>query len=142
MKRFFRQASLRFFIVPLLKLAIFPSYFLFRSNFKRLKKVQEKKLNKLCDGLKQTEFAGKFNSKGQVGYSFFVKAFGPSQYNDWLDFIEREKSGERVFAEKPFLYQPTSGSSHKEKWIPYTQSMMDEFKSAIFPWLFDLFQNF
>tara|TARA_Y100001954_G_scaffold62087_2_gene67610 strand:- start:2293 stop:3882 length:1590 start_codon:yes stop_codon:yes gene_type:complete len=142
MKRFFRQAFLRFFIVPLLKLAIFPSYFLFRSNFKRLKKVQEKKLNKLCDGLKQTEFAGKFNSKGQVGYSFFVKAFGPSQYNDWLDFIEREKSGERVFAEKPFLYQPTSGSSHKEKWIPYTQSMMDEFKSAIFPWLFDLFQNF
>ena len=142
MKRFFRQAYLRCFVIPLLRLAILPSYLLFRSNFRCIKKVQEKKLKKLCDQVKKTEFESRFNSSGHEVYSSFLKAFKPSQYSDWQAFIEREKNGERVFKEKPFLYQPTSGSSHKEKWIPYTQSMMDEFKNAIFPWLFDLFQQF
>ena len=142
MKRFFRQASLRFFIVPLLKLAIFPSYFLFRNSLKQLKKIQEKKLYTLLNGLNKTEFKGPLLSNDALNYSSFVKAFKPSDYGDWAPYIDRERKGERVFKEKPFLYQPTSGSSHKEKWIPYTQAMMDEFKSAIFPWLFDLFQKF
>ncbi len=142
MKRFFRQLSLRIFVIPLLKLAIFPSYFLFRNNFKNLKRIQEKKLNTLLDGLQKTEFKDRLDPNGPINYSSFVKVFKPSQYNDWLEFVEREKKGERVFKEKPFLYQPTSGSSHREKWIPYTQSMMGEFKEAIFPWLFDLFKQF
>ena len=142
MERFFRQVYLRVFVIPLLKLAIFPSYYLFRNNFKNIKGLQEKKLKTLLEKLKGTEFEDNLRPNDIFNYSSFVTNFNPSQYNDWSEFIERERKGERVFKERPFLYQPTSGSSHKEKWIPYNQSMMDEFKNAIFPWLFDLFQQF
>ena len=93
MKRFFRQVSLRVFVIPLLKLAIFPSYFLFRNNFKNLKKIQEKKLNTLLDDLQKTEFKNRLDSNGPINYSSFVKVFKPSQYSDWLEFVEREKKG-------------------------------------------------
>ena len=105
MKRIFRLLALRIFTIPLLKLAIFPSYFLFRVNFKQLKKIQLRKLKSLISGLKKTEFV-KSSSVKRSSLSFFTENFKPSQYNDWMPYIEREKSGERVFAEEPFFISP------------------------------------
>lgn len=43
---------------------------------------------------------------------------------------------------KDFLrYQPTSGSGEKEKVIPYTQRMVNQFQQALNPWLFDLYTH-
>ncbi|HEY0709616.1 MAG TPA: GH3 auxin-responsive promoter family protein, partial [Polyangia bacterium] len=38
-------------------------------------------------------------------------------------------------------YQPTSGSSAKIKWIPYTKGFLDELDRAVSPWGFDLYQR-
>ena len=78
--------------------------------------------------------------KKKKNYSALKEAFSLGHYSDWKHVIEREMGGERVLGDRPFLFQPTSGSSHEKKWIPYTPSLMKEFHEAIGPWLFDLFR--
>lgn len=39
-------------------------------------------------------------------------------------------------------YQPTSGSTAKIKWIPYTKPFLSELDNAIAPWLADMYRNY
>ena len=39
------------------------------------------------------------------------------------------------------LFEPTSGSSSAEKWIPYNRSLQREFQAGIRPWIADLFMH-
>lgn len=39
-------------------------------------------------------------------------------------------------------YQPTSGSTMKEKWIPYTEDFLKELNFASLPWIYDLYKNY
>jgi hypothetical protein len=64
-----------------------------------------------------------------------------STYDDYLSAINAIASGESsVLTSDPVLMlEPSSGSTASSKFIPYTQSLRDEFKSGLAPWLFDLF---
>ncbi|MEE2742543.1 MAG: GH3 auxin-responsive promoter family protein [Bdellovibrionota bacterium] len=142
MESFFRLLAQRFFYGPLLKLSVFLSYRRFKNGLSFQDKVQKDILESLLKKLSSTSW-GKSKLSGRAkNYSGLKETFSLSHYDDWKEFIERERNGERVLGDRPFLFQPTSGSSHEKKWIPYGPSLMKEFHEAIGPWLFDLFKQY
>lgn len=64
-----------------------------------------------------------------------------TDYTDWATEIERQRqTGERRLSRMTVKrYQPTSGSTSKVKWIPYTQAYLSELDQAISPWLTDMY---
>ena len=142
MESFFRLLAQRFFYGPLLKLSVFLSYRRFKNGLSFQDKVQKDILENLLKKLSLTSWGKSKLSGRPKNYSGLKETFSLSHYDDWKDFIEREWRGERVLGDRPFLFQPTSGSSHEKKWIPYGPSLMKEFHEAIGPWLFDLFRQY
>ena len=61
-------------------------------------------------------------------------------YDDLEPWIERIKKGEdRVLTSEPVrFFETTSGSTGGVKFIPYTHSVLKEFRRAISAWIFDL----
>lgn len=64
-------------------------------------------------------------------------------YEDLEPWIERIRRGERgVLTTEPVLaFEKTSGSAGAAKYIPYTASLLREFRCSIGAWLFDLFRH-
>ncbi|HVR01054.1 MAG TPA: GH3 auxin-responsive promoter family protein [Polyangia bacterium] len=63
-------------------------------------------------------------------------------YADVAEAIARQRGGARELTAAPCArYQPTSGSSAKVKWIPYTRSFLAELDAALSPWGFDLYRT-
>jgi len=62
-------------------------------------------------------------------------------YDEIEPWIERMKAGERhvLTSEEVRFFETTSGSTSDTKFIPYTDSLLTEFRKAISTWLFDLF---
>jgi hypothetical protein len=60
-----------------------------------------------------------------------------TRYSDWEPWILQQKAERRVSR-----YEPTSGSTHARKWIPYTPELLREFDAAAAPWISDLHRRF
>ncbi|MDC0254809.1 GH3 auxin-responsive promoter family protein [Bacteriovoracales bacterium] len=142
MKPFSRLLALRFIYSPLLKFSVYLSYLRFKNGLSLQEKTQKSILENLLKSLSSTPWGKSKLSGKKKNYSGLKEAFPLGHYSDWKHLIEREMGGERVLGDRPFLFQPTSGSSHEKKWIPYTPSLMKEFHEAIGPWLFDLFRQY
>lgn len=65
-----------------------------------------------------------------------------STYVDYADAIERQRtSGGAILTNSPAeRYQPTSGSSSKIKWVPYTAGFLAELDAAISPFASELYR--
>jgi hypothetical protein len=67
-----------------------------------------------------------------------VPVVGYDDLEPWIDRILRGEPG--VLTTEPVLFlEKTSGSSAAVKYIPYTASLLREFRRAIGAWMFDLF---
>jgi hypothetical protein len=72
-----------------------------------------------------------------------AKNLKPTTWQDWEPWVERERRGEaRSLAVDVQRYQPTSGSTFKRKWVPYTKSFLREIDQATAVWMHDLYQNY
>lgn len=62
-------------------------------------------------------------------------------YDEFEPWIDRIRRGEpKVLTEEPVLaFETSSGSSGAIKYVPYTRTLLAEFRRAIGAWLFDLF---
>jgi len=71
-------------------------------------------------------------------YEKFAQVAPLTTYEDYEFTIQRylTENQSRI----PF--QPTSGSTHKKKWIPYPKELKKEFNYAIAPWIYDLYQKY
>lgn len=65
-------------------------------------------------------------------------------YGNWEEMVamQRADAGATHLNEGCNRYEPTSGSTAKRKWIPYTRRLLDEFDAAAAPWLFDLARRY
>lgn len=70
-------------------------------------------------------------------YENFKSNFSVTDYADWKDLIEenRKKNPQSHFV-------PTSGSTHKIKWIPYTKKFKEELWLASSAWIHDLYSRY
>lgn len=78
-----------------------------------------------------------FKLTGVSSYEKFKFHFPVTTYNEWKTMVEerREKEKERTH------FVPTSGSTQKIKWIPYTDSFKAELWQATAPWIYDLYSR-
>src|SRR6185503_7302949 len=73
----------------------------------------------------------------------FARRVPLSTYDHYRDAIKKIADGKAnvLTAEPVRLFEPTSGSSAGEKWIPYTQSLRAQFQRGIGAWIADLMQT-
>ncbi len=63
-----------------------------------------------------------------------------SRYDDYVPLVQRIMRGEErvLTSDRIRLLQPSSGSTHAAKLIPYTASLQREFRRAVAAWMVDL----
>ena len=66
-----------------------------------------------------------------------------STYSDYSSWVERIAEGApNVLTREPVeLLEPTSGTTHGEKLIPYTRELRKQFQRGIAPWIADLMEH-
>jgi hypothetical protein len=75
-------------------------------------------------------------------YEQFAQQIPLARYNDWRSRIDAMRAGESPLTRSPVVrYQPTSGSSERIKFIPYTKAFLSELDAAIGPWLSSMYRQ-
>ncbi len=105
----------------------------YRQQANDLEMVQRQKLD---------QFLKQHTSKS-LSYESFAEHYPLTRYADWKEKIEQSRQiGKNCLgAEKIVRFQPTSGSSEALKFIPYTQSFLNELDEAIGLWLSNLYRQ-
>ncbi|MCA9534059.1 MAG: GH3 auxin-responsive promoter family protein [Myxococcales bacterium] len=64
-------------------------------------------------------------------------------WGDVEELVRRQRAGEAqvLTGEACARYQPTSGSSSKVKWVPYTPGFLADLDAAVTPWVADLYRT-
>jgi hypothetical protein len=78
-----------------------------------------------------------------MNYRAFRQRVPLMNWAAWAPFLERERAGdEGIVFRGQARWQPTSGSGHARKWIPYTPNFLDELNRAVAVWMADLYHRF
>lgn len=108
-----------------------------------IKSVQKNKLNEIIRNNQQSLYGRKYGFCNIRTVRDFQENVPLTTYEDYIDFIDKIKSGEKnvLTAEDVLLFEPTSGTTTGSKYIPYTASLKKEFQSGIQPWIYDVYQS-
>ena len=101
-------------------------------------------LKTLFDNISGSENATKHGITSDTTLKEYQKQVPITDYEYWQSSISKQQQGKDFVLTKLDCerYQPTSGSTSKIKWIPYTQAFLNELDNAISPWVADLYQQY
>jgi hypothetical protein len=107
----------------------------FKNSLTHVEAVQRKKLSELLEYSEHTEFGKRHHLNKGMSWEKFNEALPVTKYSDWEEMILRQKKsgGLIVSGETCTRYQPTSGSTSKVKWIPYTKRFLSELDAVVSP---------
>lgn len=71
-----------------------------------------------------------------TSYHQLIQKIPITTYADYANTIESLRSQLNI------RWEPTSGSTQKRKWIPYSAEFLKQLHNATGPWLYDLYQQF
>ena len=109
----------------------------------RLREVQLAILRRLLAQSAETTWGRQHGVSPAWSYQHFAQKIQPSGWQDWQDWVERERRGETgSLAPDVERFQPTSGSTFRRKWIPYTKSFLGEIDQATAAWMHDLYLSY
>ena len=110
----------------------------------RIEAVQREKLHELLSLAGKRQPHSKLNPQSIVPYELWRDQAPITTYDDWRDLVDEQKStGNHIVSGEPCArYQPTSGSSSRIKWIPYTKRFLWELDQAISPWMNGIYDSF
>ncbi len=78
-----------------------------------------------------------------VDYEKFCDNHNLSTYENWQTKIDASIALKESLNHRSVkYYQPTSGSTSKEKWIPYTDLFLEELNNASLAWIADLYREY
>jgi hypothetical protein len=118
-----------------------PALARFRRATKRVAETQSSILRRTLAANQETEF-GREHRFGSVKTIADYQNLVPlCDYESCSRDIQRIAAGERnvLTSEAVRLFEPTSGSSGAQKWIPYNRALQREFQAGIRAWIADLF---
>ncbi len=100
-------------------------------------------LKQLLQRNQSSEYGIKFSFDKITSAEAFQQSIPLTHYEDYLPYIEKISNQQNaILTHDPvILFEPTSGSSSASKYIPYTNSLKQEFQQAIHPWIFSLFRE-
>ena len=118
-------------------------YTRFKNSLTNVEVVQRKKLAELLEYSENTQFGKIHNLKRELSWEKFNEALPVTTYSDWEEMILRQKkSGGLILSgEACARYQPTSGSTSKMKWIPYTKKFLSEIDAVVATMIFYSYQK-
>jgi hypothetical protein len=104
------------------------------------KEVLAKILNNICG----SENAIKHGLNAKTSLKDYQKKVPVTDYEYWQASIIKQQHNKESILTRQLCqrYQPTSGSTSKIKWIPYTAAFLNELDNAIAPWLGDVYQQY
>ncbi|WP_428305498.1 GH3 auxin-responsive promoter family protein [Lacipirellula sp.] len=113
----------------------------FRRSTGSVQQTQARLLRRIVQDNRQTWFGEQHRFSTISSVKEFQDAVPISSFDDYRDSVERIARGDsRVLtAERVDLLEPTGGTSHGEKLIPYTASLRQAFQRAIKVWIWDLY---
>jgi hypothetical protein len=105
-----------------------------------LERTQRQRLSETLAEVSGTEWGKTCGLDSRWTAEKFAERIPVHRYSDHQPWIERQKkSPDRKIGPGPIRYfEPTSGSTEARKWIPYTQSFLNEINRAAGTWLVDL----
>lgn len=109
-----------------------------------LETVQRTILSRLLKNAENSPAAREWGLSGSLSYEDFAARMPLTRYAQWEKAVIEQKTTAAPMLTREICdrYQPTSGSSSKMKWIPYTPSFLRELDCAISPMLVDAFRNY
>jgi GH3 auxin-responsive promoter. len=115
----------------------------YKYSLSHVESAQRNKLKELLQFSFKTEFGRKHNLSKDFSWEDFKERIPITEYPDYEPFVARQKeNGGLVVSGETFnRYQPTSGSTSKIKWIPYTKKFLSECDEAIAPWIVDIYKR-
>ncbi|MGZ3806741.1 MAG: GH3 family domain-containing protein [Bacteriovorax sp.] len=93
---------------------------------------------RVLDDLENNQLEILFRLTGTRDYENYRLTFPITNYNDWREIIEERRVKEKGSVQ----FIPTSGSTQKIKWIPYTKAFKAELWRATAPWLYDIYKRY
>jgi hypothetical protein len=120
-----------------------PAHSAFRRAVKNPKKAQAAVLEKLLRQNSGCAFGKQCQFSHLRGARDFQKAVPIVTYEDLAPWMRRMMDGEHevLTSERVLMFEKTSGSSDSAKYIPYTASLREEFRTAIGVWMCDLYKQ-
>jgi hypothetical protein len=122
-------------------LAGLPAWLRYRAAWRNPRRAQERILFRFLRRNAGSDYGRKFGYANIKSIGQFQERVPIVAYDDlepWIDRIGRGSPG--VLTTEPVLFlEKTSGSSNAAKYIPYTKSLLREFRETIGAWMFDLF---
>lgn len=110
---------------------------------KNLEAVQRNQLQEILKALSFTDLGRERGYNKVKTYEDFRETFTVSHYSDWRNYVDRQRNSSRdLLCAEVHRYEPTSGSTFERKWIPYSQSFLDELNAAASVWLGDLYKQY
>jgi hypothetical protein len=118
-----------------------PAFAQFHRATKRVAQTQQSILNRILSANAATEFGRAHGFSSIRSPREYQQRVPLSDYEAYSQHVARIAAGEKnILTSDPIrLFEPTSGSSSAEKWIPYNQTLQQEFQAGIRAWIVDLF---
>jgi len=109
-----------------------------------VKSAQKKVLQNILSNVDNSENATQHGLSSVSSLKSFQQSVPITGYGYWSALIEQQQAEQvHLLTNTPCQrYQPTSGSTSKIKWIPYTAPFLAELDNAIAPWLADIYHNY
>ena len=115
----------------------------YRENIERCSEVQSDLLFRMLSHNQDTEY-GKKHSFGDIrSYEDFCQNVPLVSYEDLEGYIEKIKAGcpNILTSDEVIRFEKTSGSTGKDKLIPYTNGLISDFQKGVASWMHSLVQN-
>jgi hypothetical protein len=118
-----------------------PAHLAFQRAVKNPQKAQSAILEKLLRENGECAYGKQWQFSSLRGARDFQNAVPIVSYDDLAPWMRRMTDGEPdvLTSERVLMFEKTSGSSDSAKYIPYTASLRDQFRTAIGAWMCDLY---
>ncbi len=115
----------------------------FQRATKRIAATQESILRKILRANAGTEFGRTHDFSSIHSACDFQRRVPLCDYDDCAAQVQRIAAGDQnvLTSDRVRLFEPTSGSSSAQKWIPYNGALQREFQAGIRAWIADLFMH-
>ena len=108
-----------------------------------IQKTQSQILKRLLQQSSTTAWGREQGVSADWNAHVVAQKLKPTTWQDWEPWVEKEQQGQtNSLAMNVQRFQPTSGSTFKRKWIPYTQNFLQEIDQATAVWMHDLYQTY
>lgn len=115
----------------------------FKDSLANVEAAQRNKLSDLLEYSENTQFGKSRHLKKGMSWEKFNETMPVTKYGDWEEMILRQKkSGNLIISgERCTRYQPTSGSTSRVKWIPYSKKFLSEIDAVVSPLVVDSYRT-